>query len=64
MQHNHNFSTKLRVQYSPHDTTLSVTEMKHGMFKKKKHDSCKAVFVLDSHEPKLNLCDNFRQRAF
>jgi len=48
MKHNHNFLTKLRVQCSLHDTTLSVTEMKHGMFEKKnKHDSCKAVIVLD-----------------
>ena len=35
MQHNHNFLTKLRVQYSLHDTTLSVTGMKHDMFEKK-----------------------------
>jgi len=35
--------------------------MKHGMFdKKNEHDSCKAVLVLDLHEPKLNLCDSFR----
>jgi len=50
MQHNHNFSTKRRVHYSPHDTTLSVTGMKHGMFEKKKKKeqvSCKAVFVFD-----------------
>jgi len=44
----HNLSTKLRVQCSLHDTTLSVTEMKHGMFEKQnEHDSCKAAFVLD-----------------
>jgi len=44
MKHNHNFLTKLRVQYSLHDTTLLVTEMKHDMFEKKnEHDSCKLL---------------------
>lgn len=48
MKHNHNFLTKLGVQCSLRDTTLSVTEIKHGMFEiKNEHDSCKAVIVLN-----------------